>query len=165
MSNIDDFIRHEIVSEAAKAFDTLHNQLLELGFKMTKKKLVAPITKAVCLGVEISIEAFQVSIPEEKLEQIKELCADWTTRKSCSKPHIQSLLGRLMYISKRGHSLRPFLNQMLEILRPADKQNFTTLTLDFHSDLAWFQKSSLSLMATLSSRTIRQMVKLSWIPL
>ena len=137
-SYIDDLIGHEIVSKAAKAFDTLHNLLLELGFKISKNKLVAPTTKAVCLGIEINTETFQVSILEEK--QIKQLCAYWTTRKSCSMRNLQSLLGRLLYISKCVRSSRLFLNQMLEVLRSADKQNFITLTPDFHRDLSWFQK-------------------------
>ena len=56
----------------------------------------------------------------------------------CNKHDLQSLLGRLLYVTKCVKASRPFLNRMLELLRQADKQNKIVLTQDFHRDLNWF---------------------------
>ena len=118
---IDDIIGHSVASKAGKSFDTLHKLLTELGFDISHKKVVSPATKVVCLGVEIDTEKFTVSITKDKIEKIISLCKKWTDKTYCSKKELQSLLGKLLYITKCVKSSRFFLNRMLELLRNAGK--------------------------------------------
>ena len=107
---------------------------------MSQKKLVTPTTKAVCLGIKINTETFEISVRQEKLYQIRYTCKSWTLTTKCSKISLQSLFGKLWYISKCVRASRPFLNRMLDILRAVDKLNNIQLTAGFHQDLAWFCK-------------------------
>ena len=119
---IDDIIGHSVCSEAMKSFNYLKKLLLDLGFEISEKKLVTPSTKVTCRGVDINSENFTVSITQEKLEDILNLCKIWTTKTNCTKRELQSLLGKLLYITKCVKSSMFFLNRMLDLLRSSHEK-------------------------------------------
>ena len=135
---IDDIIGQATLSQAEASFHTLHALLGQLGLNISTKKLVYPSTKAACLGVVINTQDFTVSVPEDKRTEIRECCMRWQTKMHCTKCDLQSLLGKLLYITKCVKSSRPFLKRMLELLRQADKQVRISLTEEFRRDLHWF---------------------------
>ena len=57
----------------------------------------------------------------------------------CSKKELQSLLGKLLYITKCVKSSRFFLNRMLDLLRNACKHDTISITDEFRRDLNWFE--------------------------
>ena len=135
---IDDIIGHSVVSQSSNSFQYLRALLLELGFDISEKKVVTPATKVTCLGVDIDTEQFTVSIPPEKTAEILTECKAWVNKQECTKRKLQSLLGKLLYITKCVRLSRPFLNRMLDLLRSSDKQTKITLTTEFRRDLNWF---------------------------
>ena len=135
---IDDLVGYGTPSMAQKSYDHLYHLLQELGFKISEKKLVPPSTKCICLGIEIDTVEFTLSIPPDKLIEITDTCKYWETKHSCSKKELQSLLGKLLYISKCVRSSRFFLNRMLHLLRTTDKSQMISLTPEFKRDLNWF---------------------------
>ena len=74
---IDDVIGFGTVTTAYPSFDTLFELLRILGFGISIKKLVRSCTKAICLGVEINTEDFTVSVPQDKLKNIQNMCKMW----------------------------------------------------------------------------------------
>ena len=135
---IDDIVRHSIVSKLHDSFKTLRALLLELGFDISENKVVEPATKVTCLGVDIDTVQFTVSITPEKITEILVECQSWAKKQVCTKRQLQSLLGKLLYITKCVHLSRPFLNRMLDVRRSADKITKIVLTTDFERDLNWF---------------------------
>ena len=93
--------------------------MAQLGITVSKKKLVAPTTQAVCLGILIDTVEGTVAIPPEKLTDIICLVKEWKGKKFCTKRQLQSLLGSLIYVHKCVKPARCFLNRMLETLRNA----------------------------------------------
>ena len=73
--------------------------------------------EVVCLGILINTIHKTISIPPEKLQEIKNICSEWQYKKSCTKTQLQSLLGSLLYVTKCVRPARFFLNRMLQILR------------------------------------------------
>ena len=57
-----------------------------------------PATTCVCLGIEIDTEELPVSVPEEKLQKIIDLCNAWDGKLTCTKQELQSILGSLLAI-------------------------------------------------------------------
>ena len=137
---IDNIIGYATKSQAQASFDALYALLEELGFKISKNNLVTPTTKAICLGVELDTETFTVSVPQEKLLEIKLTCEQWQTKQSCTKKELQSLLGKLLYITKCVRASTTFLNRMLDTLRLAHNQDTVYLDTEFRRDLNWFTK-------------------------
>ena len=103
---IDDLIYSGLPSKMDACFTFLKN--LELGLEISAKKLVPPSTSVNCLGILTDSIQKTVSIPQEKLAEITQLC---------KQRDLQSLLGSLLYVSKYVKHLRFFLNKMLTLLR------------------------------------------------
>ena len=137
---IDDIIGHSVRSQAHDSFRTLFKILSDLGFDISQKKIITPSTRVTCLGVDINTENFTVSIPSDKVKEIIDTCSTWGSKKVCTKRELQSLLGKLLYITKCVKSSRFFLNRMLEVLRNSQKRAKIQLTPEFHRDFNWFRK-------------------------
>ena len=136
---IDDIIGHSVVSKSnIYYFENLRALVLELGFEISEKKVVKHATKVTCLGIDIDTKQFTVSIPPEKTAEILTECQSWADKQECTKRQLQSLLGKLLYITKCVRLSRPFLNRMLDLLRSLDKLSKILLTIDFKRDLNWF---------------------------
>ena len=96
----DDLIYTGLPFKIDACFTFLKNLLAELGLEISVKKLVPPSTSVTCLGILIDSIQKTVSIPQEKLSEITQLCKEWTTKTYCGKRDPQSLLGLLLYVSK-----------------------------------------------------------------
>ena len=135
---IDDLVGNATVSQAEPAFQKLQNLLQELGLTISHKKLVAPTTKCVCLGIEVDTVNSTLSIPQQKMEEILVVCQQWQNKNQCTRKELQSLLGSLLYIAKCVRYSRNFLNRMLDLLRQTHKESTINLTSEFIQDLSWF---------------------------
>ena len=105
---------------------------------MNPKKLVAPTTSMVCLGILVNTETRTMYVPPKKIENIIQMCAEWQSKEYCSKGELQSLLESLLYVSKCVRPARTFLNRMLQFLRSMGGNSSTMLTAEFFKDLKWF---------------------------
>ena len=135
---IDDLIYIGLPSKIDKAFNDLLCILRQLGLDISQKKLVAPSTSAICLGILINTVDRTISIPAEKLKHINHICNEWKSKVTCTKNQLQSLLGSLLYISKCVKPARFFLNRMLQFLRDNNSKKMFKLHDDFYKDLNWF---------------------------
>ena len=91
---------------------------------------MAPSTQVTCLGIVVDTVALSVSILAEKLSVIKDICLAWSSKQTCMKKELQSLLGLLLYVAK--------CNKMLMLLRENTHSSRICLTEDFKKDLRWF---------------------------
>ena len=92
----------------------------------------------VCLVILFDTVKCSISIPEQKLLEIKQMCIDWSDKRIVSKNELQSLLGSLLYIIKCAKSSRMFLNHMFQLLRNNIYNNTILLTQEFHKEIHWF---------------------------
>ena len=135
---IDDLIYTGLPSKMDACFNFLKNLLTDLGLEISVKKFVPPSTSVTCLGILIDSIEKRVSIPQEKLAEITQLCKQWTTKTYCGKRDLQSLLGSLLYVSKCVKHSSFFLNRMLTLLRQNYENTKILITSEFCKDLAWF---------------------------
>ena len=119
----DNIIGYALPSQAHQAFDTLHGLLEDLGFTISEAKLLSPSTKVTCLGIQIDTVNSTLSIPPEKLSEI---------RTKCHKRELQSFLWSLLYVSKCLRVTRAFLNRMLDTLRCNDSRSEIHLDNNFY---------------------------------
>ena len=135
---IDDFLCVSTPSKIQASYVRLQELLAELGLTVSPKKLVPPDTRVVCLGIVVDTVQQSISIPSEKLDIIKLTCAQWSSKVTCSKRELQSLLGSLLYIAKCVKYARCFLNRMLTLLRKNFDKKTIVITEEFKQDLKWF---------------------------
>ena len=137
-SYIDDFLYCDVPSKIGPAYQFLIQLLGQLGLDISQKKLNPPATEVICLGIMFNTIDRTISIPKDKLSRIIWLCEQWSTKSTCSRQQLQSLLGSLLYISKCVRPARFFLNRMLAVLRQDVRLTEFTLDVEFHRDLKWF---------------------------
>ena len=136
----DDFLGFGTPSVARCSFDALLDVMHSLGLTISQKKLVHPSTSAVCLGMLVDTIQGTVSIPAEKLRDVRLMVDVYGEKSFCTMRELQSLLGSLLYIHKCVKPARYFLNRMLDVLRHATNPGKIVLSEAFKRDILWFQK-------------------------
>jgi len=140
LNYLDDFMGIESTDTAWKAYNFLGKLLGELGLRESTSKACPPSTSVICLGVQFDTIAMTMSVTQSRITEIEELLNCWKDKTSCTKRQLQSLLGKLVFISKCVRPSRIFLHRMLELLRSLkNNHNRTRLTSGFHKDLRWWQ--------------------------
>ena len=86
---IDDFLGYGTPDVARRSYDALLDVMAELGITVSEKKLVAPTTQAVCLGILIDTIKGTVAIPDIKLKDIKIMVKEWKGKTFCTKRQLQ----------------------------------------------------------------------------
>ena len=116
--------------------ELLHNLSLLENFQ----KACPPATIQVVLGVLINTVDGTVSVPSDRMEEIKALVNEWQGKKRSSKVELQSLIGKLQYVSKCVLQSRVFLNRLLETLRSMREKKSIALNVSFQKDLKWWAR-------------------------
>lgn len=136
---VDDVIGCERKDVATAGYKFLIDILQDLNFPVSHKKLVAPTTRASCLGIIIDTQDQTVSIPEDKANEIIKKCDRIFSKKKVTKRDFQSLLGSLMFVHKCVKSSRIFTNRLFDALRNA-QTDWIYINKDIKRDLTWFKK-------------------------
>ena len=92
LNYIDNLIYVGLPSKIDTAFDFLMSLLADLGLEVSSKKLVAPATSVVCLGILIDSQNRTISIPPEK------------TRSNCK---FMQPLGLKDLLQQKGSAISP----------------------------------------------------------
>ena len=127
--------------KADASFLAMGNLLAELGLVESKEKACTPSTVMTFLGVSFNTESMTMSVPPEKLEEIRSDLAVWMKKTTAVRRDLQSILGKLLWISKVVKHSRPFMGRLLQQLRdmkslPDSKR--VPLSPDSRKDLLWW---------------------------
>jgi hypothetical protein len=112
----DFFIAGETYDECLEAWVALIQLLMSLGFNINYKKLVSPSTDIVFLGVRINSETMQLSLPPDKLRQIKEVVTSFKHKQRATRRQLQSLAGKLNHAARVVRGGRTFLRRLLSAI-------------------------------------------------
>ena len=104
---LDDFIGVSPALTAHIDFQMLSDLLSSLGLQESSAKSCPPSTVMTCLGVELNTDAFTLSVSPDRLCEIERLLERWVRKRTATKTALQSLVGKLIFISKSGF-YRPY---------------------------------------------------------
>ena len=82
------------------------------------------------MGILVDIVNATISIPEEKINEIKTIYENFTYESNVSRKEFQSLLGKLLYVHKCIPPAHVFINRMLQLFR---SQHTRTISLNINS--------------------------------
>ena len=105
------------LQRATRAFEKLGWLLDDLGLVESTKKAEAPTTRITFLGVEFDSVVMTMSVPPEKMTEVKSVIRLWLRRTTTNKKELQSLLGKLFWVSKCVKYSRVFMGRLLVQLR------------------------------------------------
>ena len=133
---VDDCLGCAHAGRSMDDYNFLLRLLQDLGFPISKNKLVSPTTKCQCLGVVIDTEQRTISVTQEKLSEIVAKCRQTYEANIISKRQLQSVIGSLMFVHKAVRPTRFFVNRLLDSLRAANSR--VRVNSEMKKDLSWF---------------------------
>ena len=97
----------------------------------------------VYLGVMFDSSTMEMRVPPDKLAEIKTEIGQWSRKSTITRKNIQSLLGKLFWISRVVRLARIFMGRLLQQLR--DMSNIgenmkVKLSDDSRKDLRWWSR-------------------------
>ena len=137
---IDDIYACCHKERAHDAFNTLLAVIRAIGLPINPQKVFLPCTSLTIMGIKVNIQTRTFCIDDKKLQEIFHLCCQYFVRDIMTKREVQSLLGKLLYISRCVRGSRIFLNNIFQTLRDNHHQSRFTLEEKFYWDLWWFIK-------------------------
>ena len=133
----------ETLDRATEAFIALRNLLTELGLRESSSKAFSPSTSMPYLGIQFDTVRMIMSIPPEKVAEVREEITLWMKRSSTSKKSLQQLLGKLFWVSRCVKFSRGFMGRLLSQLQQmhnlADHKK-TKLSSGCKRDIAWWDR-------------------------
>ena len=138
---MDDFAGCEFGYRATEAFEELGRLLAELGVDESLDKACPPSTKMKFLGVEFDTQAMSMRIDNTKLQEIKQLSKTWARKTVATKEELQSILGKLMWVSKVVRFSRCFVSRIIGVLKGLRTQKQkVTLSKEIKKDFLWWSE-------------------------
>jgi hypothetical protein len=130
-------------SRATAAFNKLNWLLSDLGLQESHKKAEAPTTMITYLGVQFDSISMTMSVPPDKVTEIKAEIGLWLKKSTITKRDLQSLLGKLFWVAKVVRNARPFMGRLLAQLRTITnlkEGKKVKLSDESKKDILWWNK-------------------------
>ena len=138
---LDDFIGVSSPCTATSDFQALGDLLTSLGLQESSEKSCSPSPVMVCLGVQLDTNNFTLSVSSERLCEIETLLDQWLTKRTATKSALQSLVGKLVFVSKCVRQSRVFIARILALLgKLRHNHHHANLTAEFRKDLVWWRR-------------------------
>ena len=91
------------------------------------------------LGVEFDTVKMQLNVDPEKLSELKLELSKWVRRTVAKKCEMQSILGKLLWVSRTVRFSRVFVARIIAEIRKLEKQSDkTVLSRDIRKDFLWW---------------------------
>ena len=139
---MDDFlVIGKTMGECKEGMDRLLALRRKLGFQISWPKVQNPSQKLIFLGVEIDIsgEAVTLRLPDEKLQQLKNLISDFKCKVRASKRQLQSLAGKLDWACQVIRGGRTFLRRIIDSSNKLGAPHYKyKLSHFFYQDIIWW---------------------------
>ena len=92
------------VPETGEAARALSIALEVFGVPVAVHKTEGPAYCITFLGIIVDTKNFELRLPGEKIQRLQTMLQSWSTRRSCTRKELESLLG---YLSHAASMVRP----------------------------------------------------------
>lgn len=139
---LDDFLTIDPPSaNAEKTMQSLTEMFDNLGIPIAPHKTIGPTTCLEYLGIILDTVKMEARLPEEKLLRIRELLQSFSTRRSCTKRELLSLLGHLNFACRVVQPGRSFISYLISLSTTVRRlHHHVTFTAECRSDIAMWLK-------------------------
>ena len=112
LNYLDDLAGAETPDRSSVAYSLFDSMLRTAGFIESTHKACSPSTKMVFVGVLFDTEKMTLEITPERLSEIQGLVASWLIKETASLKELQSLLGKLSFVSSCVRPGRDFVQRL-----------------------------------------------------
>ena len=138
----DDFAGAEdSLQRAHLSFETMGQLLSELQLDESSSKACPPSTSMTYLGVLFNTEDLCMYVDGDKLKELKIELSKWLNKTVAKKQELQSILGKLLWVSRTVRFSRVFVSRIIAEVRKLRYQSEkTTLSRAIRKDFLWWNK-------------------------
>ena len=137
---IDDFMSVDVPRRAWSGFHTLANLLRDLGFHEAIEKSVSPTHIIEFLGILFDLLRMIISIPDNKLQEIKNLLKEWRVKRYMTLKELQSITGKLQFVSMCVRPGRVFITRLYNTIGELIDGKRVKVTNEVRKDIEWWHK-------------------------
>ena len=122
------------------SFNLMGSLLQVLGLAESLDKAVSPTQVLTYLGVEFDTVKLEMRINSEKCQELSFELIKWARKTVATKADLQSILGKLLWISRVVKFSRCFVIRIIDEIKKLKKQNQKiTLSNDIRKDFLWWE--------------------------
>ncbi len=111
----------------------------DTGTPLEEDKCQGPAQAITFLGIELDTLSMEIRLPQEKLDRLRKLLAEWGGRKAGKKRDLLSLIGYLQHASKAVRQGRSFLRRLITLSTVVKNlDSFVRLNVSARSDILWW---------------------------
>ena len=135
----DFFVCAKSFDECKESMAVIQSAFDELGVPLAPEKIIGPSSSLTYLGIEIDSVAQVIRLPDEKLNNLKEVLEAWLSRDSCSKRQLLSLIGSLSFAAKVVKPGRMFLRRLINLsTKVSQLHQVVHLDSEAKADIQWW---------------------------
>ena len=123
---------------AMSAFAHFEHLTSTLGLSLAPEKSTFPTTRLEWLGFMIDSVAMEITVPQQKLDEVLNLNTEWETRHRASRKDFQVLAGKLNHLAQCILPARRFMSRILAALRSSPRVGTRLIDENVRRDIAWF---------------------------
>ena len=137
---LDDFGSAEEEHIAEKSFLCMRRLLTAIGIDEAKDKAVHPTARMEFLGNTVDTVKMTLEVSPERVEELYELLLSWENRKSFRKKELQSLIGKLSFMTNCIRPGRIFLLRLVDMLKDIRDEEHKCVTAQMRKDIRWWKE-------------------------
>ncbi len=101
------------------------------------EKEISPATLVIFLGILFDTVNLLLKVTPERLVEVRGLVREWLVKTSATRKELESLVGKLGFVSACVRQSRVFISRLLEFLRGLPRQGSHAIPDDLRRDLKW----------------------------
>ena len=118
------------------------NVLTKLGFVINWDKVSPPTQIITFLGVQINAVSRSLTLPQDKLTDLKCLLNTWLTKKKCSKKDLLKFLGKLNWACRVVRGGRTFMRRLIDLSKTLRLMHHRGwLNVETRKDILWWSSA------------------------
>ena len=154
---IDDFVMvgRAGTNECAEAVRALKETCQELGMPLDENKEEGPSEVLTFLGMEIDSINMEVTLPQNKLGELRSTLKRWRGMKSCRRRDLESIVGSLNHACKAVRPGQAFKRRLQDLLVTVNRDGRRVrLNQEARADIEWWYQFGLEWNGTSFMRSV-----------
>ena len=135
---VDDFLGVEYRSRVYQAHEMLKSIIQDIGLTRSESKSVAPSQVVEFVGNLLDTSSMTVGVtPQRKIDVMKEL-DKWRYKVTCTRQQVESLVGKLQFISNCVKPGRLFVSRLLNEMKKMRRGRWYPIKNEIRMDIRWW---------------------------
>ena len=136
---LDDFGGCDTLDKAWLAYEKLKELLGDCGIEESVEKACPPDTRMIFLGITLDTVKLTLEIPRPKVKDVLLLLEKWLIKQFVCRKAVESLIGKLTFLSTCVPPGKVFVSRLLNFLRGLPKSGQVHVCPEVHKDIIWWK--------------------------